>query len=710
MNQMIMHELSLASFFSDIEDVLNNQDAELLRNFISESTIKFSKTYSIFERKYPHLFERIFQVCSVKFLNDGTLLSFPSILSYLSGSKSYPSSYRSYRDFMMRTMECVNPIIVTTLGAAFNDIDTDSVKKIFISLSTPKFIELVSQELRSCFNNYIYACCKQIFDANQEVSWKKISLTAIASYQLDIKYSNALISICSEIIEQWRSKQEESNNMLQMIIGSPMWNLPYKEIQLTRTIKLDFSDINENFRIEIQKYLVSWFEKGAVPLQVARRFHLIKHIVITIQLISPEIVNFLDLTYVEVRSVFEYLQQQRKDDGSKRYTLKSIQGKISEARLFFDWIRSRNNDTVNNPFRRLKLHNINSFIKNAEYIPEELIAHISIAIQDCSLQVQRIWLIMMNSGLRVSDVLNLDENCLFYDEDEGTWYLKFIIKKTFNSRRKLGLEDYHTVPITEEIVKIINEQKLETQHLRDIGKTKYIFIRLAKRKMLDLEREKVVTRHTSPNVSNAINIALRRHQVKDNDGNIWVYGNHQCRKTLAVNLLTAGSTTSEVGEILGHSEEKTTRQYYQDVDALKIAQLDHQLFEMLFETIDIEIKSAYNPVEYENLKKEILTGARETPEGHGSCLKHISFGPCKKKSCVGCSLLLTGPQKLPVWRKLRDEQITYIGSMANAMIAQGITDYETFRDFQAERHLLSLYDDTIRKLENFIMERNLINA
>ncbi|WP_261305930.1 tyrosine-type recombinase/integrase [Paenibacillus andongensis] len=704
-NKKIMRELSLASFFSDIEDILNNQDAELLRNFLSESTIKFSKTYPIFEQKYPHLFERIFQVCSVMFLNDGTLLSFPSILSYLSGSKSYTSSYRPYRAFMMRTMECVNPIIITTLGTAFNDFDIDSVKKIFISLGASKFIELVSHELRSSFNNYINACCKQIFDANQEVSWRKISRTAIVGYQLDIKYSNVLINLCNGVIEHWRSRQEESNNMTQMVVGSSMWNLPYKEIQQTRTVTLDFSDIPEYFRVEIQEYLVSWVEKGENPLQLVRRFHHLKPIVATIRVTTPEIVNFLDLSYVEVRGMFEHLQQQRKDNGSKKYALKSIQGHISEARLLFDWIRSKNNDTLKNPFRRFKFHNINSFVKNAEYIPEELIEHISIAIQDCSLQVQRIWLIMMNSGLRVSDVLNLDENCLFYNKDEGAWYLKGITKKTFNSRRKIGLEDYHSVPISEEIVKTINEQNLETQHLREIGKTKYIFIKLAKRKMLDLEI--VVTRHTSANISNAINNALRRHQVKDNDGNLWVYGNHQCRKTLAVNLLTAGSTTSEVGEILGHSEEKTTRQYYQDVDALKIAQLDHQLFEMLFETIDIEIKQAYNPIEFESLKKEILTGARQTPEGHGSCLKHVSFGPCKKKSCVGCSLLLTGPQKLPMWKKLRDEQINYIGSMANTMIAQGIADFESFRDFQSENHLLSLYEDTISKIEKFILERNL---
>jgi hypothetical protein len=160
-----------------------------------------------------------------------------------------------------------------------------------------------------------------------------------------------------------------------------------------------------------------------------------------------------------------------------------------------------------------------------------------------------------------------------------------------------------------------------------------------------------------------------------------------------------------VGEILGHLVEKTTSQYYQDIDTMKIAELDKQLFEQLFDTMDEDARNAFTPFEFEQLKKEIMKGSRETPEGHGSCVKHVSFGPCKKSSCVGCSLLLTGPQKLPMWRKLHLEQQSYINNMVNTMKRQGIEDYENYRDYQAEQHLLALYEDTITKIEKFIQER-----
>ena len=39
------------------------------------------------------------------------------------------------------------------------------------------------------------------------------------------------------------------------------------------------------------------------------------------------------------------------------------------------------------------------------------------------------------------------------------------------------------------------------------------------------------------------------------------------------------------------------------------------------------------------------------------------------------------------------------------MKRQGIEDYENYRDYQAEKHLLILYEDTITKIEKFIKER-----
>ncbi|MDF9580313.1 hypothetical protein [Bacillus paranthracis] len=98
-------------------------------------------------------------------------------------------------------------------------------------------------------------------------------------------------------------------------------------------------------------------------------------------------------------------------------------------------------------------------------------------------------------------------------------------------------------------------------------------------------------------------------------------------------------------------------------------------------------------------------GSRSTPEGHGTCIKHVSFGPCHKKKCVGCKMLITGPQKLEMWKELYSEQQSYLDEWEKVMIENNIGDWKDYREYQAEISLLKTYDDTVQKLEKFIKER-----
>jgi integrase len=467
---------------------------------------------------------------------------------------------------------------------------------------------------------------------------------------------------------------------------------------------LDFDGINFSLRNEIQEYLLSWYQKGESGLALARRFYQIKRIAQGFQEITTDCGSFLEINYVNVLQIFDVLQQAKTDQGRQKYALKTIQTGISEARILFDWLKTRNHkETLKNPFRRLKLNNVSSFVESIQYIPDEVIEQLLNVIHECPVFVKRIWLIMMNTGIRVSEALNLKEDCLIYNDKEAKYYLNFLTHKTLKQRRRLGLDDYHSLPIMHhEIIELIRQQIEETKKLREIGSTPYIFLKVESDRVVS---PKQVTRYLASQVNQTINSCIKRHQIKDKHGDIWHYSNHQCRKTVAVKLLSNGASLTDVGEILGHLVEKTTSQYYQDIDTMKIAELDKQLFEQLFDTMDEDARNAFTPFEFEQLKKEIMKGSRETPEGHGSCVKHVSFGPCKKSSCVGCSLLLTGPQKLPMWRKLHLEQQSYINNMVNTMKRQGIEDYENYRDYQAEQHLLALYEDTITKIEKFIQER-----
>ncbi|MBJ8113307.1 site-specific integrase [Bacillus cereus group sp. N6] len=412
--------------------------------------------------------------------------------------------------------------------------------------------------------------------------------------------------------------------------------------------------------------------------------------------------SFLDINIYKVEQILLSLQQLKNAKGEK-YKVKVIQSCISECRLIFDWLKERyEKEYLVNPFRLITMHNSESFITSASYIPEEVILKLEEKLEELPDYVQLVWLIMMNTGMRIGDVLSLTKDCLIYDEHSDVTCLKFIPQKTLKFRRKKGLEDYHTIPIIGlNLVDSIKKQIESTKNLREHNGINNIFIK---------ESDIGIRFYESGNISYFINNLIKKYEIKDGRGELWHYTHHQCRKTVAVNLFTEGASLDEVGDILDHLHTSTTSKHYHDVQLKKIAELDMEYFELMFNNLDQDIKEAYSNAELKSLKREITLGSRETPQGHGICAKHVSFGPCKKSKCTGCKMLITGPQKLPMWKKLKDEQQRYLEEIMRRFQEEGMEDWHEYREYQAELHLLEYYKETITQLEKFMNERLELNG
>lgn len=689
----------LEKFIQECEKVLLEKDFQKISRFLVEYGPNAPSTFCILsEFVFKNHFMTCFSEFGKTFMEQGRhffAIKFCNLINP-KGSKQLRTAYKSLFETAEQYFDC--QIVFVELKNAFNHCSIKRVHKIYRALHSTRFYN-VTKKLEHEFESYLHHCLLKLLESNQGINYTRLHKYAISPAVISFNNQNQELQ---KFFTRILTDNFEKNKKIKMNLGETYWVLPYNDLQLKRIKTFDFIDFIPILRNETQWYLLYWHKKGESAKSLARRFFNIKRIMLALQRLSPNWTSFLNVSYVEVLQVFDVLSQTRTSTNKKKYKLKTIQSSISEARILFDWLKNKDKkEGLNNPFRRLRLHNIDSFVENSHYMPEEIIDQITKVIHECPVYVQRMWLIMMNTGMRVSEVIGLEENCLVFKEKENTYYLTYLPYKVLKQRRKLGLDDYQDIPITsKETVNIIKQQIAETNELRRVGKTRYIFIMYAYKTVKEL-----VTRPSGPNVIRSINNCIERHQIKDSKGNIWHYTNQQCRKTLAVRLLSEGHSVHDVGEVLGHMEEKTTRKYYQDVDAVKIAELDRQLFEELFTTIDETVLKAFSPSELEQIKQEIMIGARETPEGHGSCLKHVSFGPCKKRSCVGCSLLLTGPQKLPKWKKLYAEQKAYIEDMIETMKNQNITDYKNYRDYQAEQHLLELYEDTINKLEKFVKER-----
>ncbi|WP_336805183.1 site-specific integrase [Bacillus subtilis] len=708
-NQNIIHlrniqlkYAELAEFIKKIQDVFIERNINSFYLVFNIHGIKnFKSVEKLFICGFPNQFLEFLLYIGQQHVEQGVYFSVTKLLKGLNSSDGVSNRSNDLKNFItLVEKEYQDQIILPQLFKAFNTGDRKRVELIYRSLSYSKFMDLSLKELKQEFVSYLYSCTDALFKKNKVVFYSNLYSFAFGVQYIQYSYlSEPLKSLFTDLLNNKKYSLEKSI----VGVGLDKWFLLIKNIQQVNVRVLKFDCLPNNLKLEIQQYLFNWWQKGENEKAIARRHTNVMRIGNALVGTGISFQSLLDLTYVDVLTINDFLQQ-LKIKGKNKYSLKTIQGSFSEARMLFDWLNKKRNpnNSLNNPFRRFKYYNINSFVKNAKYIPEEIIEQLTNVIHECSRSIQLIWLIMMNTGMRVSEVLNLTTDCLVYDQKEKMFFLKFLASKNLKERRKKGLDDFHTVPLTnEELITKIREQIDNTSDLTALGNTNFIFI------LIDDIHRSSIKRYTGNMVSNEINKCIKKHQIKDHTGNLFHYANHQCRKTLAVSLLSEGSSITDVSQILGHLVEKTTQQYYQDVDSLKIAKLDQKLFEELFHTLDKKTVESYNPHDFEQLKQEIMLGARETPEGHGSCVKHVSFGPCKKRSCVGCSFLLTGPQKLPMWRKLYREQEKYVYDLRSLMIKQGIENYKDYRDFQHENRLLNLYKNTIEQLEKFMKERDL---
>jgi integrase len=476
---------------------------------------------------------------------------------------------------------------------------------------------------------------------------------------------------------------------------SDEWKVYYTHLHSIHCKTYDFSSFNRTMKIEVKKYIQSLFSTRVSYRHITSSLSFIKIGLSELnQLPYKDIESFLDINYLHVYHLFTHVQTVKDQDGERKYHLSYIRKMFTDMKLFFDWLLEYMypNSDISNPFERITFNNTPAYSESTKYIPEEVIEQMEDKLGELPEFVQNTWTIMMNTGMRISDVLVLEENCLHYDKEKQLMILRYIPFKIRNMRNDLGLDPYHEIPVKQAVVDAIQSQIELSKEWRFTVNTKYIFIN---------KKNNIITQYHPQTTAEWINKILDKYDIKDNLGERFYYTNHQCRKTLAVELYSNGATIEDVATFLAQGE-RTAGTYYKDIQLKKIIELDAQHFEKMFDhIISPEIKNAYSEEEKQSLIQEFKLGARETPEGHGTCVKHISLGPCQKKSCVGCKMLLTGPQKLPKWYKLYREQQDYIEEIEQQYKEKNITDYQNYREYQREKHLLQIYENTINHTEAF---------
>ncbi|MEC3543393.1 site-specific integrase, partial [Bacillus thuringiensis] len=470
-----------------------------------------------------------------------------------------------------------------------------------------------------------------------------------------------------------------------------------KRLQFS-TYQLDFSSLNGPLKSATKDYLFYLRSQHHLGRRIQKDLAHIKVVASQLLLITDfSVTSAHQINSHHVQHLLLHFQQLKKENGDKTYALGTIRQMFTTWKMFFDWLIDREfYNITNNPFRKITFHNVANHSKSTEHIPENVIEFLKEKMHELPPYTQNIWTILINTGMRISEAMGLKEDCLEFNSEYESYILEYTPSKDTSNK------DKHRIPIPNAVVQAINNQKQLSRKIRLESKSSLLFI-----KKNTTGGHYGITSLRTQTISDQINNLLKKYNITKLDGEIFKYRQHMCRKTKIMEMLEQGFNIREIADYINHSDEDTTQKYYSEMNLEKIAQLDALMFEKIFEqTLDREIQQQYNLQEKEALFKEIKLGTRETPEGHGHCVKHVSFGPCHKKKCVGCRLLITGPQKLPMWYKLYNEQKEYIKQLESEFQNNKIENFKEHRSYQSEINLLNLYWDTIKKVESLALQIN----
>jgi integrase len=432
-------------------------------------------------------------------------------------------------------------------------------------------------------------------------------------------------------------------------IHAPHWN--------DAKFRIDFTPFKEWERIKftIKQYILS--ELLMVEFNSVKRKHSAFKQLIDFLKCNPRLESFEDFTDNALREYFLFVLSASSAKGTplSPVSMKKSAQVVKELLVRGgqrNWDSVKNTSKVNAIYDELIIHNRKikegtKFGHSAKVLPEdEVVSHL---IETAKQQLQKnedvlasaSILLSCQLGLRISEVVLLEANRLSLINGEyQLTYLTWKTKKTAT---------WVTRPANKLVVEAIRTLEKLSKPLREEAGTPYLFL-------IKHFGEIMIARHFTWG-KNRLNPFIKKHDIRDGNGNLLKLTHHYFRHIFATYALKAGMKIHNVAEMLNHSTILMTDSYdhtgqnkqevIKDILSGKVpVATTNKIVLEAIEGEDNPFKGlTTNQVDKMRraLKIELLP--------HGMCFHHPMRGePCEQDgACLGCSQFLTSSTFLPVY-------------------------------------------------------------
>ncbi len=267
------------------------------------------------------------------------------------------------------------------------------------------------------------------------------------------------------------------------------------------------------------------------------------------------------------------------------------------------------------------------------YIPETVIQQIINNLDEIKKPVyKRMFLILIECGMRISELCNMNFNCIIQD-NKGNFLLQY-----HQSKMKKDI----VIPISLQVAQIIQEQQecVKQQYGDDCN----ILFPSPRYKL----KYKAIG-YTA--FCDALKELIYNKEIRDINGKLWLFQSHQCRHTVGTSMINNGVPQHIVQRYLGH-ESPTMTQVYAHVHDQTMRKEIEKYYESKVvnfqgETTELEEAVLSSNDDLEWFKKNVQARALE----HGYCARPKVLGDCDISGfdgCYNCPHWRTNKNFLPV--------------------------------------------------------------
>lgn len=410
---------------------------------------------------------------------------------------------------------------------------------------------------------------------------------------------------------------------------------------------------------------------------------------------NPSIHYFTDISEIDAKAL--YMKMEKTCGNKNGKAVSEIMRSFSSLSLIFDYLMGPRREEGlktpvprENPFSKFRFHNVKGYKIRTSVIPECVMEQMEEHLEELDETQILIYRIFSQTGMRMKEVLFLEEDCMEETHYERLVQIKYKPYKTIKARRKKGVSDYHRVFIYQELADDIRREIENRKEWRREINLPYIFV-----------NKRPGFRAGMLNMGNYLTIMnklIERHGICDDNGELWHLTSKQQRKTLAVTLIENGGTVEELAYWLGHLSRNTAAGYYAEVRQMKLAELNTQFFKDKFDLLlSKEQLEEYSEEERRLLYMDFRLEQRRVELGF--CTKKLAEGGCNSRNsiynCVNCRNLCTGKKYLPYWQELLESQKKTVEAMEEGYASVGLEAYQNFKEYEWAVFLKRCYENMV---------------